>query len=222
MGIDFSAKRLSYEKDELLEQNVPATPLPLFESWIKQAVNENVPEPYAMSLATCGADNVPAVRTLLLREANLLDNGQVGFVFYTNYDSDKGQDLAQNANAGLLFFWHQMERQVRVTGVVKKIPEQKSTAYFNSRPFESQIAAWVSTPQSGVVASRTAMEQRFTELKECYQGKTVPRPDFWGGYELVATQIEFWQGRANRVHDRLLYSFEESATNKWQMQRLLP
>lgn len=217
MGIDFSASRQSYEKDELIEKNTPNTPYPLFDKWIKDALAEQVKEPYAMSVATCGSDNRPSVRTVLMRE--VVERGdEVLLVFYTNYDSDKGQDLAQNPHAECLFFWADMERQVRISGAVQKLDEELSDAYFNSRPKDSQLAAWVSRPQSGLVASREVMESDFVKLAEQF-GDDIPRPEFWGGYLLIADKIEFWQGRANRMHDRIVYKKDGK---DWQRERILP
>ncbi|MDO4449510.1 MAG: pyridoxamine 5'-phosphate oxidase [Moraxella sp.] len=217
MGIDFSASRLSYEKDELIEKNIGNTPYPLFDRWIKDALAEQVKEPYAMSVATCGSDNRPSVRTVLMRE--VVERGdEVLLVFYTNYDSDKGQDLAQNPHAECLFFWADLERQVRISGAVQKLDEELSDAYFNSRPKDSQLAAWVSRPQSGVVDSRETMENDFVKLSAKF-GENVPRPAFWGGYLLIADKIEFWQGRANRMHDRIVYKKEN---DKWVRERILP
>lgn len=217
MGIDFSASRLSYEKDELIEKNIGDTPYPLFDRWIKDALAEKVKEPYAMSVATCGSDNRPSVRTVLMRE--VVERGdEVFLVFYTNYDSDKGQDLAQNPHAECLFFWADMERQVRISGAVQKLDEELSDTYFNSRPKDSQLSAWVSRPQSGRIESREVMETSFVKLAKQF-GDDIPRPEFWGGYLLIADKIEFWQGRKNRMHDRIVYKKEN---DKWVRERILP
>lgn len=216
MAIDFSSQRKSYNKDELTEQTAPNTPYPLLEKWIAQASDEQIGEAYAFSLATCGADGRPAVRTLLMREIVPCDD-KVHLIFYSNYDSAKGQDLADNPFAEGLFFWQSLERQVRLSGRVQKLDESKSAAYFNSRPKDSQLAAWVSAPQSGVVESRETMIARFDELAKTFDDK-IPKPPFWGGYVLVADKIEFWQGRDNRMHDRLVYVYEGG----WRRWRLLP
>lgn len=222
MAIDFSAQRMSYEKDELLEHNIPDTPLPLLQKWLQESIHHGVPEPYAMSLATCGADGMPAVRIVLMRQIHPMDDGRLSLVFYTNYQSQKGKQLAENPNAQALFFWHAMERQVRLSGRVHKLDEAQSIQYYQSRPKDSQIAAWVSNPQSGVVSDRAAIEQQFAALQQRYtQDVAVPKPDFWGGYVLCVDKVEFWQGRANRMHDRILYQFL-SDTRCWQQQRLLP
>lgn len=223
MTMDFSADRLSYEKGELLEKEIPKDPKDLLQNWLQHAIEQKVIEPYAMSLATCGADLCPSVRTVLLREVSDLPTNQdnnFGLVFYTNYDSQKGEDIAENPNAQVLFFWHSLERQVRVSGKIQKLSQEKSTAYFHKRPHDSQIAAWVSEPQSGVVASRDVMEAKFAELIAQYpEGSDVPMPKFWGGYMLIAEEIEFWQGRANRMHDRIRY---EKQGKNWVINRLLP
>jgi len=215
--MDFSDKRLSYEKGALHEEILPQEPFAMLKQWLNEAIEQNVPEPYAISLATCGSDNMPAVRTVLVREVT-----ELGVVFYTNYLSHKGQDIEQNPHAEALFFWHDMQRQVRVRGAITKVDRAKTDAYFQKRPYESQVGAWVSQPQSGEVASREAMDEIFANLKQKFpEGDTVPTPEFWGGYEIAATEIEFWQGRANRLHDRLLYS-RASTQDTWQITRLLP
>lgn len=220
MTMDFSAQRLSYEKGALYEHQLPDNPKLLLQSWIKQAVDEKIVEPYAFSLATCGRDNQPSVRTLLMREITDLNNQSFGLIFYTNYDSAKSSDIAQNPQAQALFFWHALERQVRISGKIQKISQEKSINYFHKRPHDSQVAAWVSEPQSGVVANRMVMEEKFQQLQQQYSNKEiVPMPSFWGGYELVAEQVEFWQGRANRMHDRIVYSLVE---NNWLIERLYP
>ena len=218
MAIDFSASRLSYEKDELIEKNIGNTPYPLLQKWMDDATSEQIGEAYAFSLATCGADMRPSVRTLLMREINLIEDDNIQMIFYTNYDSDKGQDLADNPFAEAVFFWHTLERQVRASGQVVKLSHDKSEAYYHSRPKDSQLAAWVSRPQSGVVDSREVMQSDFIKLSKQF-GEHVPKPEFWGGYCLMVDKIEFWQGRANRMHDRIVYRKDD---NGWQMMRLLP
>ncbi len=225
MTMDFSAERLSYEKGALLESELPKSPKQLFTEWVSTAVEEQIVEPYAMSLATCGNDNLPSVRTLLMREVT--DHAGDGFsiIFYSNYDSAKGADIEENPNAQALFFWHALERQVRLTGKIHKLSVEKSTNYFHKRPLDSQIAAWVSIPQSGVVASREIMEDKFSKLKAQYADCTeIPMPEYWGGYELVVEKVEFWQGRANRMHDRIVYRrvSAEQENTEWQIERLLP
>ena len=216
MSMDFSDQRLSYEKGQLDQQSIPASPFELLNVWMNEAIEAQVQEPYAMSLATCGADNKPSVRIVLLREIT-----DKGIVFYTNYESAKGQDIAENPNTEALFFWHKLERQIRISGSIAKIDADKSAAYFQKRPHDSQIGAWVSQPQSGEVANRELMEQTFEQLKTDYpEGAAVPTPEFWGGYEITVNEMEFWQGRANRMHDRIVYHKE--ADGSFSTKRLLP
>ncbi len=216
MSMDFTDQRLSYEKGVLDQQSVPTSPFELLGAWMTEAIEQKVQEPYAMSLATCGADLKPSVRIVLLREIT-----ETGVVFYTNYDSAKGQDISENPNAEVLFFWHELERQIRISGRIAKIDADKSAAYFQKRPHDSQVGAWVSEPQSGEVADRKVMEQKFDQLQSRYPSDSpVPTPTFWGGYEITAEHIEFWQGRASRMHDRIVYSRDDN--NNWQTKRLLP
>ena len=216
MSMDFTDQRLSYEKGVLDQQSVPTSPFELLGAWMTEAIEQKVQEPYAMSLATCGADLKPSVRIVLLREIT-----ETGVVFYTNYDSAKGQDISENPNAEVLFFWHELERQIRISGRIAKIDADKSAAYFQKRPHDSQVGAWVSEPQSGEVADREVMEQKFAQLQNRYPSDSlVPTPTFWGGYEITAEHIEFWQGRASRMHDRIVYSKDDN--NNWQTKRLLP
>ena len=216
MSMDFTDQRLSYEKGQLDQQLVPTSPFELLKAWMNEAIEAQVQEPYAMSLATCGADNKPSVRIVLLREMT-----DKGIVFYTNYESAKGQDIAENPNAEALFFWHKLERQIRISGSIAKIDADKSAAYFQKRPHDSQVGAWVSQPQSGEVANREVMEQTFEQLQTDYpEGTAVPTPEFWGGYEITINNIEFWQGRANRMHDRIVYHKE--ADGSFSTTRLLP
>ena len=216
MSMDFTDQRLSYEKGSLDQSSIPESPFELLKAWMNQAIEENVQEPYAMSLATCGADHKPSVRIVLLREIT-----KTGIVFYTNYESAKGQDIAENPNAEALFFWHKLERQIRISGSIAKIDAGKSAAYFQKRPHDSQVGAWVSQPQSGEVASREEMEQIFNQLQSDYPENTqVPTPEFWGGYEITIDEIEFWQGRANRMHDRIVY--QKGTDGSFSTKRLLP
>lgn len=211
---DLSELRLSYEKDQLLEDQVAASPHEQFLAWFNQALSINMPEPYAMSLATCNAQGRPHVRTVLLRGAS-----EQGYDFYTNYDSQKGLDLQQNPYAEILFYWPSLERQVRISGRVTKISETESTDYYHKRPRDSQIAAHISAPQSGVVADRATLEQNFAALQERVANAEVNKPEFWGGYRIQPDAYEFWQGRPNRLHDRLQYLWQDGA---WILQRLMP
>lgn len=212
---DLSELRLSYQKGELLETQVNANPHEQFLNWFNHALAAQLHEPYAMSLATANAQGRPHVRTVLLRGST-----ENGYDFYTNYDSQKGIDLASNPYAELLFYWAEQERQIRVSGRVEKILETESTAYYHKRPRDSQIAAHISTPQSGVIESREALQARFQNLHDqVAQQSELPKPEFWGGYRLVPDHYEFWQGRPNRLHDRLSY---ERIDGTWTLQRLMP
>lgn len=223
MSMDFTDQRLSYEKGVLDQQSVPDSPFELLNAWMNEAIVQRVQEPYAMSLATCGADNKPSVRIVLLREIT-----ETGIVFYTNYKSAKGHDIAENPHAEALFFWHELERQIRISGSIAKIDADKSATYFQKRPHDSQVGAWVSQPQSGEVVNREVMEQTFAQLQADYpENSPVPTPEFWGGYEITVEKIEFWQGRANRMHDRIVYMQEQnnndsSNVSGWTTKRLLP
>lgn len=210
---DLSELRLSYEQGELHETQVSDQPHLQFLNWFNHALAANLHEPYAMSLATANAQGRPHVRTVLLRGAT-----EAGYDFYTNYDSQKGLDLAENPYAELLFYWPSLERQVRIGGKVAKISEQESTDYYHKRPRDSQIAAHISTPQSGVIESREVLQQRFQALQGQAQAE-LDKPEFWGGYRLEADYYEFWQGRPNRLHDRLSY---EKQDDRWALQRLMP
>lgn len=212
---DLSELRLSYEQDELLEAQVKIHPHEQFLDWFNAALAANLHEPYAMSVATADAQGRPHVRTLLLRGAT-----EAGYDFYTNYDSQKGLDLAENPYAEFLFYWSGLERQVRIHGRVSKISEIESTDYYHKRPRDSQIAAHISTPQSGVIASRVELQQRFETLYDAVADKTeLDKPEFWGGYRLQPERYEFWQGRPNRLHDRLRYELQDG---QWVLQRLMP
>jgi len=212
---DLSELRLNYQKGELLEDQVKLDPHEQFLLWFNHALAAQLHEPYAMSLATANAQGRPHVRTVLLRGAT-----PDGYAFYTNYDSQKGMDLEVNPYAELLFYWQEQERQIRVSGRVVKISEKESTDYYHKRPRDSQIAAHVSTPQSGVIASRDELQQRFWDYHDTMANQEqLDKPEFWGGYRLVPDYYEFWQGRPNRLHDRLSYTRTDDA---WTLQRLMP
>lgn len=206
--------RINYSRQSLNEADVQADPLQQFRQWFEQAQAAQVPEPNAMTLATVAPDGSPSARIVLLKG---LDDR--GFVFFTNYDSAKGQALAVHPQAALVFLWHELERQVRVEGRVEKIADAETEAYFHSRPEASQLGAWAS-PQSQVIAGHQVLEDNFAALRDRYSGQPIPRPPHWGGYRVIPTRIEFWQGRPSRLHDRLNYRFDE--TGQWAMERLAP
>jgi len=218
---DLTALRQSYAKSELRRSDVNDNPFIQFNKWLKHALETHQNEPYAMTLATANKAGRPSARTVLLRQFD-----ERGAVFYSNYDSHKGEDLAENPYAEILFFWAELEQQIRISGRVEKLSEEESTAYFHKRPHGSQIAACASLPQSGVIADREVLEQRFAALNEEYpEGTVVPKPEFWGGYRIIPEQFEFWQGRQSRLHDRLQYRLEnaDSVTGKhWIIERLMP
>ena len=189
-------------------------PIVQFKNWLKQATEAGISEPTAMTLATTAEDGQPSARIVLLKEVS-----QDGFVFYTNYESRKGRELAANPRAALVSYWPQLERQVRITGAVAKTSRSESEAYFQTRPRGSQLAAWASS-QSSVIPDRDVLEARVKILDAKYAGADVPLPPNWGGYRLRPESIEFWQGRPNRLHDRLRYSREPGGG--WKIERLAP
>ena len=206
--------RTDYTKMTLLEDNVKSDALEQFKVWFDDALQANIPEPNICLLATANAQGVPSSRIILLKGVD-----EQGLQFFTNYESHKAQDLKQNPRASLVFFWRELQRQVRLDGRVEKLSREESEAYFHSRPRESQLGAWASQ-QSSKIANREYLEQRFQELQEQYRPEdTIPLPPFWGGYRLLPHYVEFWQGRANRLHDRLAYSLSDS---QWQIERLAP
>ncbi|MGB3208917.1 MAG: pyridoxamine 5'-phosphate oxidase [Crinalium sp.] len=206
--------RKDYTKSGLLETDVDPNPFKQFKKWFDQALTAQLPEPNAMTLATVSQDGKPRSRIVLLKNFN-----QQGFVFYTNYNSQKGQELAENPWGALIFWWAELERQVRIEGSVEKVAESESDEYFYSRPVGSQLGAWASQ-QSQVIDNREVLEHQLQELEQIYQNQTIPRPPHWGGYRIVPQAIEFWQGRTNRLHDRLYYSLQEDQT--WIIKRLSP
>jgi pyridoxamine 5'-phosphate oxidase len=205
--------RHDFSKMTLDESMVDADPLKQFESWFREAVEGKVNEPNAMVVSTVNAEDRPSSRVLLLRnfDAN-------GFVFYTNYNSRKAKDIEKNNNASLLFFWPELERQVRVEGKLVKQSAEESDRYFNSRPRESRLGAWTS-PQSEIIADRNALDEELAVIIKKFEGKEVPRPEWWGGYTLQPDRIEFWQGRPSRLHDRICYIKEKG---QWKIVRLAP
>jgi pyridoxamine 5'-phosphate oxidase len=205
--------RKEYSLNKLSESTVKSDPVKQFETWFKEAVKSEMKEPNAMILATASAENEPSARVVLLK-----DFSKSGFTFYTNYGSRKGKNLTQNKNAALLFFWHQLERQIRIEGTCKKISRKESEKYFHSRPRSSQIGALASN-QSEELNSREELEKRFAELEAKYKGKEIPLPKNWGGFILSPNYFEFWQGRESRLHDRIAF---KKNRNGWEIVRLSP
>lgn len=208
--------RRSYERGELSESDVGTDPIVVFQTWFQQAREGGEIEANAMTLSTVDASGAPHARIVLLKE--MRDDG--AFVFFTNYESAKGRQIAETGLAALTFVWLRSERQVRVEGRVERVPEAVSDAYFAQRPRESQLGAWASA-QSQPVASREALEARYADVEARFDGATIPRPDFWGGYVVVPTLIEFWQGRVGRMHDRLCFE-REAASEAWSIVRRMP
>lgn len=205
--------RKDYVQASLSESDVDPDPIRQFGKWFEEALSAQLPEPNAMSVATVSADGRPSSRILLIKEFDAR-----GFVWFTNYASRKGQDLQANPYAAMLFFWMELERQVRIEGKVERVSEAESEAYFQSRPLMSRLGA-IASQQSRPIDSRQTLENRLAEVKEQY-GEQPARPAHWGGYRLVPEAIEFWQGRSSRLHDRILYT--GSAAGSWQIQRLQP
>lgn len=206
--------RRNYSLESLSEVDVLSDPLEQFKRWFEEALNSQLPEPNAMTLATATPDGLPSARTVLLKG---LEAG--GFVFYTNYESRKGRELDGNPHAALLFTWLELERQIRIEGRVEKVSEETSNDYFRSRPKGSQIGAWAS-PQSHVISGREVLEEKIQELTETFKhDDELPLPPFWGGYVVKPVLLEFWQGRENRLHDRILYTLKGQ---HWNVERLAP
>ncbi len=205
--------RRDYRQRDLTETDVDADPFRQFSLWMNQAIEAQMPEPNAMTLATATPDGTPSARIVLLKGVDT-----AGFVFYTNYESDKGQQIALNPRVALVFLWVDLERQVRVEGTASLMNAAESDAYFQTRPLGSQLGAWASH-QSRVIPSRALLEQRLQELQTQFAEQTVPRPPNWGGYRVTPRSIEFWQGRRNRLHDRIRYTLQEDS---WHIERLSP
>jgi pyridoxamine 5'-phosphate oxidase len=210
--LDVAQLRKSYERDALDEAASAADPMQQFDQWLKQAIDAQLPEPNAMTLATVAPDGQPSTRVVLIKGYDAR-----GIVWYTNYESQKGRELSLNPKAALQFHWVELERVVRIEGTVEKVAEAESDAYFHSRPLDSRLGAWAS-PQSRVISSRTVLVTAAARYAAQY-ALSPPRPPHWGGYRLVPNQWQFWQGRASRLHDRLRYRRDEQA---WQRERLAP
>lgn len=212
---DLSNYRKSYEKSELLESMIPEDPINLFHKWFHEIQDfGGVEEVNAMTVSTIGLDGFPKARVVLLKKYD-----ENGFVFYTNYESEKGKAIAANPNICLSFFWHSMERQVIIKGTAQRTTDTVSDNYFASRPDGSKLGA-LASHQSEVVADRLELERQLKELEQQYKGKEIPRPTYWGGYLVTPVAIEFWQGRPNRLHDRIRYTVQKDFS--WTIERLAP
>jgi len=212
---NIASLRKDYHRHRLDDSAVDGNPFRQFALWFDEVAKTPIGEVNAMNLSTAGRDGKVSSRMMLLKSFD-----EEGFVFFTNYRSEKGKDLEENPYAGINFFWFTKERQVRISGPVHKIPEQDSEAYFHSRPRGSQLAALVSEWQSAPAGGRDELEEKYRELEKKYEGKSIPRPKYWGGYLLVPELFEFWQGRPNRLHDRIRYRRLESG--QWDISRLYP
>ena len=215
MSKDLSNYRKSYEKLELLEENCPENPMELFQNWFISADNsETVEETNAMIIATIGEDGFPKSRVVLLKKYTL-----EGFIFYTNYNSEKGKAILKNNNVCLSFFWPALEQQIIIKGKAEKLAENLSDGYFDSRPDGSKLGAWASN-QSSVVSSRAALDESLSIFEKKFENSEIPRPKHWGGFIIKPISIEFWQGRPNRMHDRIRYTLSEDFS--WKIERLAP
>ena len=206
--------RQNYTRAGLSEAEINSDAIEQFKTWFEQARNADLIEPNAMTIATATPEGKPTARIVLLKGVS-----DRGFVFYTNYESQKGQQLIANPYAALVFLWDKLERQVRIEGEVEKLSTSESAEYFHSRPKASQLGA-IASDQSRVIPNREILEQRLSELQEKYAEKTVPLPEHWGGFRVIPNRIEFWQGRPSRLHDRLVYDLQGDGS--WQINRLSP
>jgi pyridoxamine 5'-phosphate oxidase len=205
--------RKEYAKASLDEATAHPDPVKQFEKWFEEACSAKLPEPNAMAISTVNAEGRPGSRIVLLKSFD-----SAGFVFFTNYESRKGRELEQNPFVSLLFFWPELERQIRIEGKAEKISRSESMAYYFSRPVNSRLGAWASA-QSAVIDGRRVLEKKWDEMKARFEGRDIPIPDFWGGYRIVPDAFEFWQGRESRLHDRIAYRLSGGL---WRMSRLSP
>ena len=213
MSLDIAGLRENYTRGGLKEDDLTEDPIVFFRNWLEEAIDSKVAEPNAMSLATVSEDGTPNSRIVLLK-----DVGERTIRFYTNYESRKGRDLKTNPFAAVSFWWPELERQVRIKGSIKKVSREESDEYFQSRPRESQLGAWASS-QSSEVVNREKLRDEYEKVSKRFKHTTIPTPDFWGGFDIFANEIEFWQGRPSRLHDRILYTFEDGM---WNYKRLQP
>jgi pyridoxamine 5'-phosphate oxidase len=211
---EIAALRKEYKKLQLHETEVAQNPFEQFQQWFTDALQSEIEEPNAMTLATASSDGKPSARIVLLKSFD-----ETGFIFFTNYESKKGKQLFGNPFAALVFFWKELERQVRIEGTIVKISAQESDIYFDSRPPGSRIGAWAS-PQSAVLKNREELENKVKKAEVQFKGISPSRPSFWGGYRLKPNLFEFWQGRSNRLHDRIQYCLQQNTT--WKIDRLAP
>ena len=212
--MNISSIRREYQLKSLSEQDVTSDPIKQFSIWWDEAVSAEIDEVNAMTLSTVKSDGIPASRIVLLKGYD-----ERGFVFYTNYESNKGKQISENASVSLLFFWKEVERQVRIQGICERVSAEESDAYFYSRPLGSQLGAWAS-PQSQAIETRAILESKAAELELQYRDVKIPRPPHWGGLRVMPIELEFWQGRNNRLHDRIVYT--KTPTENWEIKRLAP
>ncbi len=210
---DIADLRREYSIKPLHRTDLVANPFAQFDIWFNEALQVEAMDPNAMSIATVAANGQPSIRTVLLKYY-----GEDGFVFYTNLGSRKAHEIGQNENVALLFYWHELHRQIKIKGCAERISTADNVRYFMRRPRDSQIGAWVSK-QSSIISSRSILENKFEEMKQKFASGEIPLPSFWGGYRIVPSSIEFWQGRENRLHDRFMYTATES---EWDIKRLAP
>ncbi len=214
MRLDIANIRKDYKLQSFDESDCADNPFTQFEAWWNQAIESEIDEVNAMTLATASKTGLPSARIVLLK-----DYSEKGFVFYTNYNSYKGRELEENPHAALVFFWKELERQVRIQGLVEKVPASESDVYFQQRPVGSRIGAWAS-PQSAVIANRSILENEVLLFENKFKETAIPRPQHWGGYVVKPTAIEFWQGRSSRLHDRIQYTLQPGGS--WKKVRLAP